>query len=205
MVPISLPRLMLVTDRHATAGRDLVAVAAAAARGGVTFVQVREKDLPDGPLLALTRRLIEALPPDTLLVVNDRPAVAEAAGVGLHLPAASATPKRGTFALCGRSAHDEAEARAALAEAASYLVLGTIFPTVSKPGRRAAGPELVRRIADLVAPRPVYAIGGVNAANAATVIKAGAYGVAVRSAILEADDPGEAAATLLARLTAAGG
>ena len=77
----AVPPLVLVTDRHATAGRDLVAVVCAALDGGVPAVQLREKDLPGGPLLALAERLRTATAArGALLLVNDRVDVAVAVG-----------------------------------------------------------------------------------------------------------------------------
>ena len=184
---------MLVTDRHETGGRDLVGVVAEAVRGGVELVQVREKDLPDDALVALLGRLRTALPPTVRLVVNGRPAVARAARVGLHLGAAEPTLPERPPGLYGRAAHDEAEAHRAQAEHVDYILLGTIFPTGSKPGLPGAGPGLVAHISRLVAPTPVLAIGGITVANAASMLAAGAHGVAVRSAILAAPDPRAAA------------
>ena len=196
----SLPRLMLVTNRHATGGRDLVSVVLAAVQGGVRFIQVREKDLPDGALAYLVQRLLNALPASVLLTVNDRPAVARAQGIGLHLPAVGINADVSGIGLVGRSVHDLEEAAAALAARVSYLVVGTIFPTESKPGHPGAGPRLVREVSELAGAVPVYAIGGINAENVAAVLQAGAYGVAVRSAILSAADPPDAARTIVRRL-----
>ena len=79
--PGLLPRLMLVTDRHETQGRDLVDVVEAAVAGGVGLVQLRERDLPEAETAALLRRLIDRLrgTPASLLV-NGHPALARAFG-----------------------------------------------------------------------------------------------------------------------------
>jgi thiamine-phosphate pyrophosphorylase len=185
---------MLVTDRRRAGGRDLVHQVTEAVRGGVGLAQVREKDLPDDDLLVLVRGIRDACP-DVLLVVNGRPGVARDAGEGLHLPAAApAVGERSTLPLVGRSAHSAEEARVAVREGADYLVLGTIFRTASKPGLPAAGTELVRAVSGLVAPLPVFGIGGIDADNAAEVLAAGAHGVAVCGAILAQADPRSAAA-----------
>jgi len=193
---------MLVTDRRATRGRDLIDVLSDAAAGGVELVQVREKDLDDGALRGLLHRMIESLPPSTTLLVNGRPALAAELGIGLHLPADRIDPRSGPDAdLFGASVHDEAEARAALSIGVRYLVAGTIFATPSKPGRAAVGPRWIRLLKAWAGAVPIYAIGGIHPGNVAELIRAGAHGVAVRSAILEASDVRAAAAAFIRALS----
>lgn len=201
-----VPRLHLVTDRRLRGDRSLVAVVAEAARAGVGAVQLREKDLPGGALLAeaeVLRRVLGATP----LLVNDRADVALAAGAaGVHLPAAGlpvgvARRLLGPWALIGRSVHGVEEARRAADEGADYVILGTIFATGSKPGRVPAGLALVAATARAVA-LPVIAIGGINQENAAATVAAGAHGIAVMSAILSAPSPAAATAALRAVLGA---
>lgn len=188
-----LPRLMLVTDRRVARRGDLLRAVRDAFQGGVRLVQVREKDLPDEPFRALLLRLLEAAPEGARLVVNGRPAIARSAGVGLHMPAALPAPNREGIALYGRSAHDEADCRAALAERVDYLVIGPVFPTPSKPGHPGSGVELARRAAEIARPVPVYAIGGVTVSRVPEIVHAGAHGVAVCRAILQAPSPRQAA------------
>lgn len=191
--PSTLPRLMLVTDRRETGGRDLVEVVAAAVAGGVGLVQVRERDLSDAEVEALLLRILERLRGSPAgVIVNGRPALARALGIGLHLPAAApaAVPRP---ALYGRAVHDEGEARRARAEAPSYVVAGPIFPTGSKPGHPGAGLELLVRLAPIVAPTPIFGVGGLTPDRVRATLDAGAHGVAVRSAILAARDPAGAA------------
>jgi len=197
-----LPRLMLVTDRRATDGRDLVDVVEAAVAGGVGLVQLRERDLPEPEIADLLRRLLarlEGTPARVLL--NGHPDVARALGVGLHLPAAVPRPADPP-PLYGRAVHDEAEARRALAEKVSYVVVGPVFPTGSKPGHPGAGVDSLARLVTAVAPTPVYAIGGLTPERVGSVRGAGAHGAAVRSAILSARDPKGAARTFAAALAA---
>jgi len=205
-VPLSgaLSRLMLVTDRLETHGRDLADVVEAAVAGGVGLVQVRERDLPEAEVEALLRRILERLRgTPARLLVNGHPALAQAFGIGLHLPAAAPLPPPPRPFLCGRAVHDEEEARRALAEAASYVVVGPVFPIGSKPGHPGTGLETLARLSRLVAPLPVFAIGGLRADRVAPVVGAGAYGVAVRSWILGAPDPARAARELTEALNSA--
>jgi thiamine-phosphate pyrophosphorylase len=184
---------MLVTDRRETGGRDLVDVIEASVAGGVGLVQVRERDLTDSEIEALLGRIVERLRgAEARVVVNGRPAVAGTLGIGLHLPAA-APPVLARPALCGRSVHDEDEAWRAQAEGVSYVVAGPIFPTGSKPGHPGAGVALLPRLQRIVAPAPIFAVGGLTPERVGAVLTAGAHGVAVRSAILGAADPARAA------------
>ncbi len=190
----TLPRLMLVTDRLETRARDLVDVVEAAVAGGVGLVQVRERDLPEPEVAVLLQRILERLRgTPARLLVNGHGALARAFGIGLHLPAAAPPPPPPRPFLCGRAVHDEEESRGALAEGAAYVVVGPVFPTGSKPGHPGAGLATLARLARQVAPIPVYAIGGLTPDRVASVVNAGAHGVAVRSAILGAPDPGRAA------------
>jgi thiamine-phosphate pyrophosphorylase len=184
---------MLVTDRRETADRDLVDVVEAAVAGGVGLVQVRERDLTDAEAEALLRLILDRLRGTGVRVlVNGRPALARALGVGLHLPAAEPSALPG-LPLAGRSVHDEREAGRARAEGASYVVAGPIFPTGSKPGHPGAGLGLLARVGNVVAPTPIFAIGGLTPERVGAVRAAGAHGVAIRSAILGAPDPARAA------------
>jgi len=198
---LPVPCLALVTDRHQTGGRPLEAVVAAALDGGVNLVQLREKDLSARELYALARRLRELTAGRALFLVNDRLDVAlavEADGVhlaGHSLPPAAARAVAGPTRLIGCSVHDRAEAEAAAQGGADYLLVGTLYPSRSKPGRAAAGPALVAELCAAVAV-PLLGIGGITAHNAREVLAAGARGVAVISAIMAAADPAAAAAQL---------
>ncbi|MCX6024086.1 MAG: thiamine phosphate synthase [Chloroflexi bacterium] len=198
---------MLVTDRRRTGGPLEGAVAAGVA-GGVNLVQLREYGMFAGDLLAAAHTLKGVTEGRALLLVNDRVDVAVAAlADGAHLPEAglpiaAARAVAGPDRLVGRSVHSVAAARQAAAAGADYLVVGTIYASGSHPDDPPAGPGLLRAIADVVN-LPLIAIGGITPANIAEVIAAGASGVAVISAILDAPDPRTAAAELRAALDAA--
>ncbi len=199
-----VPRLVLVTDRHATAGRDLADVVAAALDAGLPAVQLREKDLPGRPLLALADRL-RALTARTgaLLLVNDRVDVALAAGAdGVHLGGASMPvdvvrrllpPGR----LVGVSAHSVTEVATC---AADFAFFGPVYATPAKAAFGAPQGEAQLAAATAAARVPVLAIGGIGAAHVPALRAAGAAGVAVIRAILAADAPAAATRTLLATL-----
>jgi thiamine-phosphate pyrophosphorylase len=187
------PILCLVTDRQRLGESSLEAVVEEAVKGGVNVVQLREKDLPAGELLALANRVRAATRGRALLVINDRLDVAVAAGAdGVHLPEnglpeAVARRLLGRHAVIGRSVHSKEAAVEAEQAGADYVQIGTIYATQSKPDLKPSGSKLVREVAAAVAV-PVLAVGGVSPENAAEVIDAGASGASVISAILGAED-----------------
>ncbi|MCY3568286.1 MAG: thiamine phosphate synthase [Chloroflexi bacterium] len=189
-----LHRLMLIADQEGAGGRPLhdVVVRAANGVGGRLVVQFREREMRDRELIAVIRAVQRRMPPHTTLIVNDRPALARALGIGLHLPASSAGPG-GRYALLGRSVHDQQEASQAVDDRVDYAVVGTIFATASHPGRPSAGLAHLTEMRAMLGDTPCYAIGGIDAERAPLAVDAGAWGVAVRTAILSADDPAEAA------------
>lgn len=127
------------------------------------------------------------------LLVNDRVDVARLIGAaGAHLgrrslPVGPARTLLPSGSLLGASIHGVEEARAVAAGGPDYLMVGTIFPTESHPGRPGAGPELLRRVAD-VAAVPLVAVGGVTPEQVGPCLRAGAHGVAVLRGVWNADD-----------------
>lgn len=202
------PCLMLVTDCSRLRGRPLSAVTARAVEGGVNVVQLREHDLPTRELYDLAITLRAVLRGRALLLVNDRVDVALAAGAdGVQLPERGLPAKAvreiaGEACILGRSVHSAEAAGDAEAGSADFVLAGTIYATASKPGQTPAGVELVRAAVQAVRV-PVVAIGGVTAENAGELIEAGASGIAVIGAIMDADDPKQAAAELRSALDAA--
>ncbi len=207
---------MLVTDRSLCGGADgLVTAVEAAVQGGADAVQLREKDpdgrsLPPEDLLPLARRLSRATLGRALLLVNGPLEVALAVEAdGVHLPASAlsvwrpreAVPVDGQGFLVGRSVHSLEAARRAEGEGADYLVAGPVYETRSHPGREPAGLSLIEGITRRVRV-PVLAIGGVNAGRVDEVVRAGASGVAVISAVLAATDRRVAAGDLRRALDA---
>ena len=130
------------------------------------------------------------------LIINTRIDVALAVEadfvhLGYHsLPLEAAVPLCCRYNLpFGCSCHDLAQVERALAHGAAYVYLGTIFPTGSKPGIKAAGVGLVEDICARVSDVPVFAIGGMNPASAPDVARAGAFGCAAVSAFWHAGEP----------------
>ena len=202
---LALPCLCLVTDRERTASGDIASAVSAAVDGGVGMVQLRGKDYPAGELLSLAHELRDATKGRALLIVNDRVDIAilcEADGVQLGeqaLDVHSARRLVGPDMLIGRSVHSAEGAVEAAASGADFLALGTIFETSSHPGARTGGIELVRDATGRVE-TPVIGIGGISESNVAEVVRAGAAGAAVITAISMAQDPAEAASRLSAAM-----
>jgi thiamine-phosphate pyrophosphorylase len=195
---------MLVTDGAGIGERQGAERIAAAVLGGVGVVQLRDRTASAAALLARAEGL-RGLLRDTLLIVNDRIDVALAAGAdGVQLGAGAlpvAAPRRlmGARALIGRSVHSAAEATAAEAEGADFLIVGTIYPTATHAGKTPEEPALLEAVAGAVQ-LPFYAIGGITAATAAECVRRGAHGVAVIRAIGDAEDPEAAARGLVAAM-----
>jgi len=195
-----VPALLLVTDRHATAGRDLETVVARALDAGLPAVQLRDKDLPGRILFALAERLrLATRRTGALLFVNDRVDVAraiDADGVQLGastLPVEVARTLLAPGALVGESTHALAEVRDTRAD---FVVFGPVYDT---PSKRVYGLPQGDRVYDALAaaPVPLVAIGGIEPATATALRAAGVHGVAVIRAILGAPDPAAATRALL--------
>lgn len=202
---LALPVLMLVTDRKLAGGEDaLMEAVEEAVAGGVNAVQLREKDLMPGELLRLAVRLREVIAGRAVLIVNGSLEVALAAGAdGAHLPEEALMvdrPER-PFVI-GRSVHSREAAERAWAECSDYLIAGPVYETKSHAGIEPAGPALIEEIAGAVA-LPVLAVGGIAAGRVEAVMRAGASGVAVISAVLGARSPRDAARELREAVDAA--
>ncbi|MCR1784202.1 thiamine phosphate synthase [Nocardioides carbamazepini] len=171
---------------------------------GIDGFQVRDKALPTGALVALTRTVLAAVrPAGVTVVVNDRLDVALAAGAdGVHLGAADlavADARRLAPGLVvGATCRTRAEVAAAASDGADYAGFGPVFATDSKPGLPA--PLGVAAMTDATGLLPLLAIGGITAGTAGEVREAGAHGVAVIGAIWRHPDPVVAAKELLAAL-----
>jgi thiamine-phosphate pyrophosphorylase len=204
------PTLYLVTDPRLCRGRPLREIVAAAVEGGVTLVQLRDKEAEGRALLEHARALKALLDPrDVPLLINDRIDIALAAGAaGCHvgqtdLPAAAARALLGPDAILGVSLDAVGQVRALDPEQVDYVAYGPFAATATKadagPPVGAAGLAAVRAQTAL----PLVAIGGVDEANAGAAVAAGADGIAVVAAIMAAADPAAASRRLRAAIEAA--
>ncbi|HEV8399823.1 MAG TPA: thiamine phosphate synthase [Gemmatimonadales bacterium] len=197
-----LPRLHAITDERIARRSDLEDVARALASGGGANLALHARGRALSGLdhydLAFQLSTVPAV-----LFVNDRLDVALALrAVGVQLSAASlpvsAARRLDTAWWIGKSVHDLAEAEAARAEGADYLLVGPVYATATHPGRPPIGLDTVSRIARL--DLPVIAIGGIDSERAREVKAAGAYGVAAIRALWDAADPERSARGMLEEL-----
>lgn len=201
-VPVDFS-LYLVTDRELAGGRPLSQIVEAAIHGGVTAVQYREKGGSIRQMIAEALELrdlcrIHRVP----FIINDRVDLALAVDAdGLHvgqddMPALLARKLIGPGKILGVSVENIREARTAMAEGADYVGASPIFSTPTKPDApQPLGIQGLQEIAR-VCTLPIVAIGGLNISNTAEILRAGAAGIAVVSAIVAADDVERAARDL---------
>ncbi len=203
---IAAARLYLVCDARP---REFLA---AALRGGVDVIQLRDKTLGDDGLVTAAREFRAAADAHgALFVLNDRPDLVQACGAdGVHVGQDDGSPAAaraavGPGAIVGRSTHAPVQADAAEADPdVDYLAVGPVHATPTKPGRPAAGLGYVEYAAGH-ARKPWFAIGGLDAGNVAEVVERGAQRVVVVRAITESDDPEAAARELRLALEPARG
>ena len=203
-----LPVVHVVTNDDIAHRPDLGARARAVAQAGAIGLHARAPRLEGRALLDLARTLQNAVAgTHSLLLINDRVDIARVVKAqGVHLPAeglpvAEARRLLGPGVLVGRSTHSPEEARQAHAEGADYVFLGPIWETASHPGTRPLGPDAIAQCA----PARVIAIGGITPQRAALCREAGAYGVAVISAVWNAPDPGGVVGEILLSFGQVGG
>lgn len=202
--------LYLVLDTELLGERDLGVTLRGALAGGVSIVQLRDKQANRHEYLERARQVQALLAGSGVpLVINDHVDVAaEIAADGVHvgqsdMPVGDVRRVLAPGALVGLSITHLEQLAAGDVALADYVGLGPIFPTATKlDAAPALGLEAIRRTRQRLS-RPLVAIGGIDAGNAADVIEAGADGVAVVSAICAAPDP-RAAALALRRAVDAG-
>ncbi|WP_256687910.1 thiamine phosphate synthase [Halococcus qingdaonensis] len=191
----------LVTQANRSRDRSTEEIVAAAIDGGVTTVQLREKNATVRERYELAEELREQTrAAGVTFVVNDRADIAAAVDAdGVHLgdddlPIPAAREVLGPERCIGRSVSTVEAAEAAERAGADYLGVGAIYATTSKDVPDAEAEIGTETVADIVAAVdiPVVGIGGITPENARDVVAAGADGVAVISAITAADDPAAA-------------
>jgi thiamine-phosphate pyrophosphorylase len=198
----------MITDRRATAGgRSIEDVLSCALDGGVKGVLLREKDLPDRELYSLAERIRDITRRRRVrLLISHRVDIALAVGAdGVHLtggslPVGAAREQVGDLMYLAVSTHSLEEALEAEAGGADFVTFGPVYQTPSKalygpPVGLAALDEVCRALSI-----PVFALGGLGPDNAVDALKAGAYGIAVISAVVGAQDPAAAARGIIDRI-----
>ena len=196
-------RLYLVTDREVLKGRDLLQAVEEALAGGVTLVQLREKDASGREFyqLAVSMKNLAArfgVP----LLINDRLDIALAVQAdGIHigqgdLPLPVARKLLGPGKIIGYSVSNTEEARYGEKHGADYLGAGPVFTTATKKvSTPTLGPAGLKRIKEMVS-IPVVGIGGINLGNVKEVRNSGIDGVSIVSGILGSDQPGHTASLI---------
>lgn len=201
-------RLYLISDRKLVPeGKSLLKTIEQTLIGGVRALQLREKDLPPDELYRLAldlKSLAERY--GASLLINDRIDVAMAVGAdGVHLgehslPTSAARRILGNKAIIGRSTHRVEDTLQAATEGADFVTFSPIYFTPSKaPYGEPQGVDALR-CACAASPLPVLALGGIRQDRIREVRSAGAAGIALISALLQASDPASAARSLLAEM-----
>ena len=204
--------LYVIIDPEVTGGREPLTIAQAAIRGGAKMLQLRDKLRDKGEILPLAQALQQLCQANAaLLIINDHADLAAAVGSGgLHvgqtdLPVAQARQVLSPEQVLGRSNREIDLLIQSQEMGADHVAFGAIYPTTTKPGGR--GPQGPARLREARAATkvPLVAIGGINAANVAPVIAAGADAVCVTAAVGLAPEPEAAASRLVEAIRQAGG
>lgn len=211
MKPLDLS-LYAILDPTRTRGRDLAALADAAATGGATLLQLRDKTASTRAFIDSARAVKTALAGRIPLLINDRVDVALAIGAdGIHVGRDDMTPRDarrllGRDAIIGITLKDQDDLAGFDAETVDYGCIGGVFATASKdnpdPPLGLSGFTWLRKQA-ASSGLPVGAIAGIDADNAASVIAAGADGVAIISALFMAENVTTATRALRGIISAA--
>ncbi|MCD6472363.1 thiamine phosphate synthase [Candidatus Aerophobetes bacterium] len=198
--------LYIITDSHLI-GENFEQKIKEVVFSGATVIQLREKNLPFAPFLKRAIKLRKIVPfKKTLFIINDRVDIAVASQAdGVHLgqediPLKDARKIMGENKIIGISTHSLNEAMKAEKEGADYVAIGPIFPTSTKADvSLPRGTEIISQIKKAVN-IPVVAIGGINEGNVEGVLRAGADGIAVISAIFKEKDVGLATRNLYKKI-----
>ena len=192
------PCLALITNRHLCTSLSLSQIIRAAIAGGVNLVQLREKDLGKAQLRTLAFEIRAITLGRAFFLINGESNLAkECQADGVHFSEQELINQRNytkspTDCLIGQSVHSLSAAQTAEKHYVSYVQLGTIFPSKSKPSFAGSGIQLIRSVSSNIK-TPIIAVGGINISNVKAVSRAGATGIAVISAIMESTDPQKAA------------
>lgn len=191
--------LYIITDQRISHGKSHLEVAEAALTGGATVIQFRDKEIKDSEAIIVCREIYKLTKKKGVsFIVNDRVEIAKAVNAdGIHLGQedmsfSSARKILGKEKIIGISVETVEQALKAVEGGADYLGIGPIYPTATKPDAgKALGIARLKEIRESVN-IPIVAIGGINENNLEEVLRAGADGVAVISAVVSAPDITEA-------------
>ncbi|RCK77746.1 MAG: Thiamin-phosphate pyrophosphorylase [Ignavibacteriae bacterium] len=195
--------LYLVTDRKIIGQKNIFDVITAAIKGGVSAIQLREKDCSTREFIELAREVKKIVSKFEIpLIINDRIDVAEVVQAdGVHIGQSDmlysdARTLLGYNSIIGISVENMSQAQEAISSDVDYVSISPVFLTPTKPEAQnfwgVDGLKEIRRLTD----KYLVAIGGINATNVERVLTAGADGIAVVSAICASDDPENAAREL---------
>jgi len=184
---------IIITDERPM---DIISLTKKCIAGGADCIQLRVKTMDDDKFLAAAEGFVQVCRSGNVLsIINDRVDIAVAAGAdGVHLgqndlPAAVARKLQMTPLIIGKTTHSLQQLASACAEMPTYVSLGPVFATATKPDIKAVGIEYVEKAAEILTCIRGVAIGGINADNIEKVLAAGAAAVAVSSAVTNAADP----------------
>jgi len=192
---MQLPRVLLIGDRFTDPKQ--AAKIKMAVQAGIRWVQLRDHNAStdgfDVASMRLTQDLLH-INRNVLITINSRIKVAQAHSMhfhtGKHGPSiCESILVLGAEASIGMSVHDGKELAVAVNHKAHYIAFSPIFHTKSHPDVRPVGLEVLKKVCGHAGNIPVFALGGINPSNASSCLHAGAYGVAVHSAILDAPNP----------------
>jgi len=198
--------LYVILDRQFLVGRNELDIAGQIIEGGARVIQLRDKQSKKGELLLVAQKLRELCnQADVLFIMNDYLDLAMAVDAdGLHvgqedLPLPVIRRELPIDKIVGCSVKTLSQATKAQAEGADYIAVGSIFPTATKDGATVVGVDMLKELKRTVS-TPLVAIGGINQNNIGEVVSAGAYAVAVISAVLGEKDIKGAVQKLIAKM-----
>ena len=197
------PSLYFVTDSSGYEEEEFLWRVEQGLLGGATLLQLREKERTTREYIALAEKVHAIARKHRVpLIIDDRVDVALAVDAeGVHvgasdMPVAMARKLMGPGKIVGATAKTVPQARDAYEQGADYLGVGAIYPTTTKVKTVLTSTDTLRKICDAV-PIPVSAIGGLNRDNIGVLTGIPIAGICVVSAIMKADDPRQAAGSLM--------
>jgi len=190
---------------------DVIALTQRCVAGGADCIQLRAKNINDAKLFAVAVEFVKVCKSAGVLsIINDRADIAIAAGAdGVHigqddLPVEQVRKLQASPLIIGKSTHSLEQLNSACGELPTYVSLGPVFSTVTKPAVEAVGLDYVRQATKQLANTGIanVAIGGITVNNVEEVLEAGAGVIAVCSAVTQAKDPTAACRTLKKKIAA---